>query len=111
MADRDLAGLEVLRIGAPDRVGPVLVQLGRIDASDVVCLEDLRVEHAGMLTTPLSNAWVLGLNRPFAGFFRLPASFIDLWQWNASWRPFCSSISSIRPRSSQAPTQRSRAGA
>ena len=39
--------LELLDVGAPDRVRAVLVELVRIDAAHVVRLEDLRVEHRG----------------------------------------------------------------
>ncbi len=42
-ADRDRLGLELLGVGATYRVGAGLVELGRIDPSDVVCLEDLRL--------------------------------------------------------------------
>ena len=45
-ADRDPARLELLDVGAPDRPCSGLVELRRVDAADVVCLEDLGVEHA-----------------------------------------------------------------
>jgi hypothetical protein len=48
-SDRDPARLEVLDVRAPDPVGAVLVELGRVDSADVVRLEDTRVEHAVML--------------------------------------------------------------
>ena len=41
--------LELLHVGAADRVGAGLVELVGVDPSDVVGLEDLRVEHARML--------------------------------------------------------------
>ena len=37
--------LELLDVGAPDRAGAVLVELGRVDPADVVRLEDLGIEH------------------------------------------------------------------
>ena len=43
--DRDRAGLEMLDVCPPDPVCAVLVELRRVDAADVVRLEDLRVEH------------------------------------------------------------------
>jgi hypothetical protein len=46
-ADGDRLRLELLDVGAADRVGALLVELGRIEAPDVVGLEDLWVEHAG----------------------------------------------------------------
>ena len=48
-ADGDPPRLEVLDVGAPDRVRALLVELVRIDAADVVGLEHLRVEHGAML--------------------------------------------------------------
>ena len=44
-ADRDAARLEVLDVRAADRVRALLVQLVRIDAADVVGLEDAGIEH------------------------------------------------------------------
>ena len=41
--------LEVLDVGPADRVRALLVELAGVDAADVVCLEDLRVEHGSML--------------------------------------------------------------
>ena len=43
--DRDLLRLELLDVGATDRVATLLVQLRRVDPTDVVRLEDFRVEH------------------------------------------------------------------
>ena len=40
--DGDLLRLEVLDVGPADRVGAFLVELGRVEAPHVVCLEDLR---------------------------------------------------------------------
>ena len=48
-ADRDAARLEVLDVGAADRVCALLVELVRIEAADVVRLEDLGIEHEPML--------------------------------------------------------------
>ena len=48
-ADRDRAGLEVLDVGAADRVRALLVELGAVEAADVVRLEDPRVEHASIV--------------------------------------------------------------
>ena len=48
--DGDVLRLEQLRVGAADRVGALLVELGRVDPADVVGLEDLGIEgHARML--------------------------------------------------------------
>jgi hypothetical protein len=41
--DGDALRLEVLPVGAADRVGALLVQLGGVEAADVVRLEDLGV--------------------------------------------------------------------
>ena len=43
--DRDRARLEVLDVRATDRVRAFLVELGAVEAADVVRLEDSRVEH------------------------------------------------------------------
>ena len=43
--DRDPPRLELLDVGAPDRVGALLVELGRVDPAHVVGLEHLRIEH------------------------------------------------------------------
>ncbi len=48
--DRDPPGLELLHVRTADRVSAVLVQLGRVDPSNVVRLEDLRIEHGGTLS-------------------------------------------------------------
>ena len=45
-SDRDLGRLELLDVGAANRVAALLVELRRVDAADVVGLEDLRIEHA-----------------------------------------------------------------
>ena len=47
MPDGDPARLELLDEGAADRIGAGLVELLRIERSDVVCLERGRVEHPG----------------------------------------------------------------
>ena len=47
--DRDPPRLELLDVGAADRVRALLVELAGVDAADVVRLEDLRVEHGPML--------------------------------------------------------------
>ena len=47
--DGDPPRLEVLDVGAADRVRALLVELVGVDAADVVGLEDLRVEHGSML--------------------------------------------------------------
>ncbi len=81
-ADRDpLAAGTARRRRARSRTRSVLVELRRVEAADVVRLEDLRVEHrARMLSGP---------------------SFVStLRRWSASSQPCCSSISSARPRSS-----------
>ena len=44
--DRDPPRLELLDVGAADRVGALLVELGGVEPAHVVRLEDLRVEHA-----------------------------------------------------------------
>ena len=45
--------LELLDVGSADRVAALLVELGRVEAADVVGLEDLRVErHAPHATSP-----------------------------------------------------------
>ena len=44
-ADGDRAGLEVLDVGAPDRVAALLVQLRAVEAANVVRLEDPWIEH------------------------------------------------------------------
>ncbi len=44
-ADGDPARLELLDVRAPDRVGALLVELGRIEPAHVVRLEGSRVEH------------------------------------------------------------------
>ena len=44
--DRDLLRLELLDVGAADRVAALLVELRRVDAAHVVGLENLRIEHA-----------------------------------------------------------------
>ena len=44
-ADRDPARLELLDVGAPDRVGALLVELRGVQPAHVVRLEDLGVEH------------------------------------------------------------------
>jgi hypothetical protein len=49
--DGDLLRLELCDVGAADRVDTLLVELGRIDTSDVVGLEDLGIEHRVMLST------------------------------------------------------------
>src|ERR671936_311824 len=49
-ADGDLPRLELLRVGAADRVRALLVELVGIDPADVVGLEHLRIEHARMLS-------------------------------------------------------------
>src|SRR6185295_8569627 len=41
----DRARLEVLDVGPPDRIRTLLVELGPVEAADVVGLEDLRLEH------------------------------------------------------------------
>ena len=46
-------GLELLDVGAADRVGALLVELRRVDAADVVRLEDLRVDHCRNLTAAI----------------------------------------------------------
>src|SRR4051794_28035143 len=46
---RDPARLELLDIGAADRVGALLVEVGGVDPAHVVRLEDLRLEHGPML--------------------------------------------------------------
>src|SRR5207244_8548106 len=66
--------------------------------------------HAA-LATPVLQTAVFGLKPGFSGLLTAARSFIHLGSWNASWQPFCSSTSSIRRRSSRAPTLRSRAGA
>src|SRR5215217_5642599 len=43
---------ELLDVGSTDSVRPLLVQLGRINPTDVVGLENLGVEHGGMLREP-----------------------------------------------------------
>ena len=43
------ARLELLDVGAADRVGALLVELGRVDAAHVVRLEDLGIEHGPIL--------------------------------------------------------------
>ncbi len=45
-ADGDPFRLEVLDVRTADRPCAVLVELGGVDPADVVCLEDLRIEHA-----------------------------------------------------------------
>ena len=47
MPDGDPARLELLDVGAADRIGAGLVELLRIERADVVCLERGRVEHPG----------------------------------------------------------------
>ena len=44
-ADSDASRLELLDIAVRDRKGAVIVELRRIDAPDVVCLEDPGIEH------------------------------------------------------------------
>ena len=44
--------LELVDVGPADRVGAGLVELVGIDPTDVVCLEDLRVEHRGGCYSP-----------------------------------------------------------
>ena len=64
--DRDPPRLELLDVGAADRVRAVLVELGRVDAADVVCLEDLRVEHGAdaMAAAALAREDLPGLLAP-----------------------------------------------
>ena len=96
--DRDPLRLEDVDEGSPDRARALLVELGAVDPADVVCLEDLRVEHRGDAT------------RARARRARKPAGlrFVHtLEAWNASSPRSCSSISSTRLRSSPAPTPRS----
>src|SRR5262249_28960267 len=69
VADGDLAWPELLGIRTPDRIRPVLVELSRIDAPDVICLEDLRVEHRSDANDALPTARSLGLNRTVFGIF------------------------------------------
>ena len=99
-ADRDPPRLELLDVGAPDRVGAGLVEIVWIDAADVVCLEDLRVEHRGDAMETARSAVTVGA---------APATTIQ-W-WNGSSRPSCSSTSSPRRSSSRAWTRRSSAAA
>ena len=47
--DRDPPRLELLDVGAADRVRALLVEFVRVDPADVVRLEHLRIEHARML--------------------------------------------------------------
>ncbi len=51
-ADRDRLRLEVLDVGAADRVRALLVELGAVEAADVVCLEDPGIEHVLILEAP-----------------------------------------------------------
>jgi hypothetical protein len=46
-ADRDPVRVELLRVGATDRVGAVLVEVAAVDPAHVVRLEDGGVEHDG----------------------------------------------------------------
>src|SRR5581483_10707467 len=85
--DRDAAGLEPLYVGPSDRVGALLVDLGRVDASDVVCLEDRGLQHVRMLSRPFVVSTLQG--------------------WNASSPRSCSSTWSARPSSSRRPPPRS----
>ena len=45
VSDCDPRRLELLDEGATDRVGALLVDLSGVDATDVVCLEHLWIEH------------------------------------------------------------------
>src|SRR5919197_1812525 len=56
MPDGDLARLELLDERKTDRIGALLVELGRIDAADVVRLEGLWLEHGGMLRARVRRA-------------------------------------------------------
>ena len=53
--DRDPPRLEVLDVGAADRVRALFVQFGRIDAANVVGLEDAGIEH-GLTLAEASGA-------------------------------------------------------
>ena len=57
------ARLELLDVGAADRVGALLVELRRVEPAHVVRLEDRRVEHAPMLR-PGASANLLRLLAP-----------------------------------------------
>src|SRR4029453_5359483 len=55
VSDGDPLRLELLDVRPPDCVAAFLVQLTRIEAADVVRLEDLRIEHGRMLREPFSS--------------------------------------------------------
>ena len=86
----------MLDVGAADRVRALLVELGPVEAADVVRLEDLRVEH-GPIVGDVDRASRRPSWRP------LPI----LQGWNESSRRFSSSTSSARPSSWRAPIPRS----
>ena len=97
--DRDRARLEVLDVGASDRVRALLVELGGVEAADVVRLEDLGIEHALTLAQALSAR-------------RIETFLVTtITRWNASSQRCCSSISSARPSSSPRAIPRSCGGA
>ncbi len=54
--DGDPLRPEHLDEGPPDRTRALLVELGSVDPADVVCLENLGVEHAPMLCQPRKEA-------------------------------------------------------
>src|SRR4029453_12992432 len=56
VSDGDPLRLELLDVRPPDRVAALLVQLARIEAANVVRLEDLRIEHGRMLREPFSRS-------------------------------------------------------
>ena len=57
--DGDRAGLEMLDVGAADRVGAFLVQLRAVEAANVVRLEDPGVEHAIHRIGVAPHRWVM----------------------------------------------------
>ena len=62
-ADRDPARLEVLDVGAADRVRALLVELVGVDAADVVGLEGLGIEHGHDAMGTAVSAMFLRRNR------------------------------------------------
>src|SRR4029077_11479498 len=83
--DRDSLRSEHLDEGPPDRTRAVLVELGAVDPTDVVRLENLGVEHGpdAIQLRKEARPWIVS----------------TLEAWNASLQRSCSSISSTRPRS------------
>ena len=74
----DRLGLELVDVGAADRVGAGLVELVGIDPADVVCLENLRVEHRGDATASHFPAAVATGVIPRIAL------------WSGNWPRFCS---------------------